>query len=98
MARSAARAMGDQIVGAVEIQPADLADPGRNQKVRRIAGQPGAGDPVLHDVEGIHHDVEMPGRPAPPKNSRLTVRSTEKNFPKPRFGGPGPALRALPSS
>jgi hypothetical protein len=33
--------------------------------------------------------VEMPGRPAPPKNSRLTVRSAQKNFPKPRFGGAG---------
>ena len=33
--------------------------------------------------------VDMPGRPAPPKNSRLTVRSAEKNLPKPRFGGAG---------
>jgi hypothetical protein len=40
MARSAARApWGDQVVGAVEIEPADLADPGRNQKIRRIAGR-----------------------------------------------------------
>ena len=51
-----ARAMGDQVVGAVKIEPADLADAGRDQQVGRIAGQPRAGDAVLHDVEGIDHD------------------------------------------
>src|SRR5436309_324140 len=29
-----ARAMSDQIVGAVEVEPADLADPRRDQQVR----------------------------------------------------------------
>ena len=48
-------AMGDQIVGAVKIEPADLADAGRDQQIRRIAGKPGAGDAVLHDVEGVDH-------------------------------------------
>src|SRR5664279_243963 len=52
-----ARAMGDQILGAVEIEPADLADARRDQQVRRIAGKAGAGDAVLHDVEGIDHDA-----------------------------------------
>ena len=51
-----ARAMRDQIVGAMEIEPADLTDAGRDQQVRRIAGETGAGDAVLHDVEGIDHD------------------------------------------
>ena len=51
-----ARAVGDQIVGAVEIEPADLADAGRDQQIRRIAGKPRAGDAVLHDVEGVDHD------------------------------------------
>src|SRR5882762_2728458 len=51
-----ARAMRDQIAGAVEIEPADLTDTGRDQKVGRIAGKAGAGDAVLHDVEGIDHD------------------------------------------
>ena len=32
---------------------------------------------------------EMPGRPPPPKNSRFTVRSGEKNLPKPRLGEAG---------
>jgi len=50
-----ARAEGDQVAGAVEIEPADLADAGRDQEVRRIAGEPRAGDAVLHDVEGIDH-------------------------------------------
>ena len=51
-----ARAMRDQIVGAVEIEPADLTDPRRNQQVGRVAGEPGTGDAVLHDVEGVDHD------------------------------------------
>src|SRR5450631_170583 len=50
-----ARAMRDQIAGAVEIEPADLADPGRDQQVGWIAGQARPGDAVLHDVEGIDH-------------------------------------------
>src|SRR6202042_817768 len=57
-----ARAMPYQIVGAVEIEPADLTDAGRDQQIRRIAGQARAGDAVLHDVEGIDHD----GRDARP--------------------------------
>src|SRR5260370_36864636 len=48
--------MRDQIAGAVKIEPADLADPGRDQQVGWIAGQAGASDAVLHDVEGIDHD------------------------------------------
>ena len=48
--------MGDQILGAVEIKPADLADARRDQQIRRIAGQPRAGDAVLHDVERVDHD------------------------------------------
>src|SRR6185312_3671611 len=51
-----AHAVGDQLVGAVKVEPADLADAGRDQQVWRIAGQPCAGDAVLHDVEGIDHD------------------------------------------
>ena len=51
-----AHAVGDQVVGAVKIEPADLPDAGRDQQVGRIAGQPRAGDAVLHDVEGIDHD------------------------------------------
>ena len=51
-----ARAMRDQIVGAVEIEPADLTDAGRDQQIGRIAGEARAGDAVLHDVEGIDHD------------------------------------------
>ena len=51
-----ARAVRDQIVGAVEIEPADLTDAGRDQQIGRIAGEAGTGDAVLHDVEGIDHD------------------------------------------
>ena len=50
-----ARAVRDQIVGAMEIEPADLADAGRDQQIRRIAGEPRPGDAVLHDVESIDH-------------------------------------------
>src|SRR5258708_34716628 len=48
-----ARAMRDQIVGAVEIEPADFADAGGDQQIRRIAGEAGAGDGVRHDLEGL---------------------------------------------
>ena len=47
--------MFDQIIGAVKIEPADLTDPGRDQQVGRIAGEPRPGDAVLHDVEGVDH-------------------------------------------
>src|SRR5689334_25335595 len=39
----------------MEVEPADLADAGRNQQVGWIARQACAGDAVLHDVEGIDH-------------------------------------------
>src|ERR1700710_1019323 len=50
-----ARAVRDQIVGAVEIEPADLADAGRDQEIWRIAGKPRPGNAILHDVESIDH-------------------------------------------
>src|SRR4051794_26920184 len=50
------RAMGDQIVRAVEIEPTDLTDARRDQQIRWIAGEPRAGDAILHDVESIDHD------------------------------------------
>src|SRR5712675_2107770 len=51
-----ARAMRDQIAGAVKIEPADLTDTGRDQQIGRVAGKARTGDAVLHDVEGIDHD------------------------------------------
>src|SRR3954469_3461666 len=66
-----ARAMSDQIVGAVEVEPADLADPRRDQEVRRIAGGPRPGDAVLHDVEGIDHHRGDAGTSAAAKKFAL---------------------------
>ena len=38
---------------------------GEIRKVGRIAGKPGAGDAILHDVEGVDHD----GRDARPRGA-----------------------------
>ena len=52
--------------GAMEIEPADVADMRRDVHVRRIAGKPHAGEAVLHDVERFDHD----GRKARPRVGR----------------------------
>ena len=39
----------------MKIEPTDMADAGGDMHVRRIAGEPHSGEPVLHDVEGFHH-------------------------------------------
>ena len=45
----------DQFVGAMKLEHADLADLELHQRVGRIAGQPGAHDAVLENIEGVDH-------------------------------------------
>src|SRR5271165_6198945 len=45
----------DQLVGAMKLEHADLADLELHQGVRRIAGQPRAHDAVLEDIESVDH-------------------------------------------
>src|SRR5260221_10015481 len=40
---------------AVKIEPTDRPQPRRYQHVRRVPGEPGAGDAILHHVEGLDH-------------------------------------------
>jgi hypothetical protein len=48
----------DRLLGAMEIEPADVTDVPGDLHVRRIAGEPRAGQAVLHDVERLdHHDT-----------------------------------------
>src|SRR6266702_8510151 len=47
----------------MKIEPADVADARRDMDVRWIAGEPHAGEAVLHDVERFHHHRGK-GRPA----------------------------------
>jgi hypothetical protein len=46
----------------MEIEPADVTDVPGDLHVRRIAGEPRAGQAVLHDVERLDHHVEKLGR------------------------------------
>src|SRR5690606_11016524 len=46
----------DRLGGAVEVEQADAAEHRIDDDVRWVAGEPRAGDPILHDVEGFHHD------------------------------------------
>ena len=87
--------MGDQIVGAVEIEPADLTDPRRNQQVRRITGEPRAGDAVLHDVEGIDHHRRDAGASATAEKLALHGTLGREEFAKaaPRRGNLDGGLR-----
>src|SRR5215469_5443816 len=39
----------------MEIEPADMTDARGDMNIRRIAGEPHAGEAVLHDVERFHH-------------------------------------------
>lgn len=41
--------------GAMEIEPADMADARSDMNIRRIAREPHPGEAVLHDVKGFHH-------------------------------------------
>src|SRR4051812_49589336 len=50
-------------MGAVEIEPANVADPRVDHDVGRIAGEPRPRDAVLHDVEGIDHYARDAGTP-----------------------------------
>src|ERR1700733_1477855 len=75
----------DQFVGAMELEHADVADLELHQGVRRIAGQPGAHDAVLENVESVDHRGHKswrqgvsasPGRPAsaaPPSRDHYTA-------------------------
>src|SRR5215471_10075919 len=45
----------DGFRGAMEIEPADMADARSDMNIRRIAREPHPGEAVLHDVEGFHH-------------------------------------------
>ena len=56
MARSMPLRPCADLLGTMEIEPADAADARRDQHVRRIAGETRARDAVLHDVERFHHD------------------------------------------
>ena len=46
----------DGFRGAMEIEKADMADARRDVDVGRIAGEPHAGEAILHDVERLDHD------------------------------------------
>src|SRR5581483_1950136 len=58
--------------------------------IRRSGGSPASLARVMRScmmLKASTITVEMPGRPALPKNSRLTVRSAEKSLLSPRLGG-----------
>ena len=59
----------------MEIEPADRAEPRADQHVGRIAGQPRAGDAVLHHVERFHHHGRNAGAAAPPEKLPAQERS-----------------------
>src|SRR5262245_14822535 len=51
----------------MEIEPANTAEPGADQDIRRIAGKARPCDAVLHDIEGFHHHGRQPGPAAAPE-------------------------------
>src|SRR6516164_3850265 len=57
--------------------------------INRSGGSPASRARVMRSCMMLKASTmieEMPGRPPPPKNSRFTVRSGEKNLPKRRLG------------
>ena len=90
MARSAARAPW-AIRSSARWKSNQPIWPTRGE-INRSGGSPARRARVMRScmmLKASTMTVEMPGRPAPPKNSRFMVRSAEKNLPKPRFGGAG---------
>ena len=51
----------------MEFEPADRAEPRADQHVGRIAGEPRAGDAVLHHVERFDHHGRNARAAAPPE-------------------------------
>src|SRR5688572_1021921 len=45
----------NRFLGAMEVEPANGSQSRINRNVRRVAGQPGARDAILHYIEGVHH-------------------------------------------
>ncbi len=71
----------------MEIEPANVAQPRADQHVGRIAGQPRAGDAVLHHVERFHHHGRNAGAAAPPEELPAQRAFAPKQAAQPvRFG------------
>src|SRR6185437_10245094 len=62
------RADPHRLVGAMKIEPADVAEPWTDQDVGRIAREPRSGDAILHDIVGFDHDRGQAGTSRSPKN------------------------------
>src|SRR5262249_62082837 len=56
------RTFGNDFLGAMKFQQADMAELGRDRDIRRLTGEPAAGNSVLQDVEGLDHDAEQAWR------------------------------------
>jgi hypothetical protein len=54
-------ARNDALRGAVELEKPDVAHLGRNQDIRRIAGEARPGDAVLNDCERARDNREKAG-------------------------------------
>src|SRR4051794_30532572 len=70
----------DGFVGAVKIEHAVARQSRCDHRVRRVAGEAGARDAVLDDVEGIDHDrreSRLTGRPEKPSPEQLLGPSTQ---------------------
>ncbi|WP_462120156.1 hypothetical protein [Methylorubrum extorquens] len=94
----------DRVRSSVKLEEADLSKPGRDHQVRRIASQPGSGDPVLSDIEGIRQDrsrtpdadrwprVERLGQ-APAMCSQMRMQRRWCAVGAPLLGKPLPRIR-----
>ena len=50
---------GSRLSGACEVHQIEVGQSRQQQHIRRLTGETAAGDPVLHNVDGVRQNVEI---------------------------------------